>query len=135
MTPINIKFEYLRNFLYKHKFWMPTVQNVLIAAICIVLNLWYKNIYIVGWDYSRFENFYVDANNTLFLTDKHFYDNKQNKIPMMINWKPVKIHEYLYFLYKSFKWHIMLESYSNYIWSHIINASKKSYIDAYTRLK
>ena len=134
-TPINIKYNLLRNFLYKHKFWMPTAQNVLITSIYIVLNLWYKNIYLVGWDYSWFENYYIDKNNTLFLIDKHFYDDTEKKIPILSDWKPVKMHEQLYSLYKAFKWHVLLESYAKYIWSHVINASEKSYIDAYDRLK
>jgi len=135
MNPININISWLRNLLYKFNFWMPTAQNVLIAAIYIALNMNYKNIYLVWGDHSRFEDYYIDENNVLYSMDKHFYENKQKMVPLMNNWKPSKIHEELYFLYKAFKWHVLLESYSKYLGSHIINASKKSYIDAYDRLK
>ena len=136
MNPINIKSNFIRNFLYKYNFWMPTAQTVLISAIFIALNINFKNIYILWWDHSWHEDFFIDNNNILYTKDKHFYDNWFNLIPIISDWKNhSKFHEEFLSLYKAFKWHILLEEYSKHLNAKIYNASEKSYIDAYKRYK
>ena len=59
MNPLNIKFSWLRNFLFKYNFGMPKQINVLTAAICVALNMRYKNVYFVWWDFSFFEDLLI----------------------------------------------------------------------------
>lgn len=136
MTPVNFWMSTFRNCLYKYNFWMPTSQTVTIAAIFIALNLKFKKIYLVWWDHSWHEDLFVGEDNVLYTKDSHFYENNVKYIPIVSDGTRLsKIHEEFFSLYKAFKWHIFLEEYSRYLGAKIYNASAKSYIDAYERIK
>ena len=72
----------------------------------------------------------------MYTKDSHFYENNVKHIPIVSDGTHLsKIHEEFLSLYKAFKWHILLEEYSKYLGAKIYNASTKSYIDAYERIK
>lgn len=136
MNPINFRNKFLRHFLYKHNFGMPTAQTVIIPAILIALNINFKKIYLIWWDHSWHEDYYVDEKNILYTKDRHFYGSKLGLIPLMSNGKDHdKLHEEWLSLHKAFKWHILLEEYAKSLGAKIYNASEKSYIDAYERYR
>jgi hypothetical protein len=138
--PIELNIQFIRHLFYRCNFGMPTPQNVLIPAIFLALNHGFKKIILVGADHSWHEELVIDGRNVLGTYDKHFYDaNKQKKIiPLMKDINAgvtTKVHEQFYALYKVFKSHVLLNKYARYKRATIVNFSKVSWIDAYSRVE
>jgi hypothetical protein len=119
---------------------MPTPQNVLIPAIFLALNRGFKKIILVGADHSWHEELVIDVNNVFGTYDKHFYDGVEQKkiIPLMMDINSgvtTTVHEQFYALSKVFKSHILLNKYARHRRAKILNLSKVSWIDAYSRVE
>ena len=128
-------FEANRNKYYKKGYAAPSFVNVSILAIYSLLNLGYSRIELYGVDHNYFlEGLSVGDNNELYLLRKHFYG--ENKIVLErynSDGKKWKISDLLKENYLSFKEHEVLRAYADFLGSEIINCTRNSLIDAYTR--
>jgi len=125
----------LKHILYKYNLAMVHVQNVLVAAIFISINMGYKKIVIHGADHSWIENIEVNQENVVCIKDSHFYDDKPVSMkPWFKSANSVfRMHELLQVLAKKFAGYWALSDYAKKREVKIINASKKTYIDAFDR--
>lgn len=127
------KFKY---FCLKKNFASPYIQNVLVAAIYLAINMGFENIYLVGADHSWIENITVNDDNVLLQSDKHFYGKISSLKPIYkdsTELSPFNMHEFMWAMYKVFYEYHVLQQYAEYLSVHIYNCSEKSYIDAFER--
>jgi hypothetical protein len=132
-------FESISFWFYKHQLAMPQSQNVIVAALFLALNLNFKKIILLGADHSWHEQLHVNDENVLCIKDQHFYDNLAT-----ITYKPFisyrkgetwSIHEVFLFWSKAFYGYQILKKYAVYCNAVIYNASERSFIDAFERIK
>jgi len=128
-------FQNISNFLFKMNLGIPRPQNVLIPGLVLSINIGFKKIYIIGADHTWHENLYVGEDNTVYLLDKHFYDNGESaKIQYVDAYgKKFFLHQQFESLAITFKIYHTIEAYSKFRDSKIYNASEKSFIDAFER--
>ncbi len=142
----NIRVYYFNYLIFegfdKLKFWffsknlaMPQCQNVLVALIFKSINLGFKNILIFGADHTWHETLRLDENNKLILNDIHFYGS--NKIEINDQFETHKSYMAAQFLslHKAFKGYEVLAKYAKYKGTIIKNASERSYIDVFDKIK
>lgn len=125
LTPVD-GFLSLQHRLFKRNLGMPIAMNVLCASTFLMINLGYQNIYLLGADHSWLESFYVNDNNEVILGDRHFYGEQAVKCPSTLS-------QWLFNVATGFKTHERISEYAKYRGVNIYNATKGSYIDAYTR--
>lgn len=132
-------FASFRHLIYKLNLGMPRVQNILVAGIFLMLNLGYKKIYTIGADHSWHEDLILDNDNRVYLKLGHCYDeNEIDYVPFFMDAQEkhtFKMHEVFEALTATFKGYFYLKQYADYLQATIINASDKTYIDAFERLK
>lgn len=122
-------FRYFRNYCFRRKIGMPRAQNVLVPSLMISGQLGFKNIYLVGADHSWHENLVVDQKtNQLYFKDYHFYTEETLLKPIDNN-----IHEQFESLMIAFRNYHIIKDFADSRGIKIINASEKSYIDAFDR--
>lgn len=123
--------------LYKQNKLMPHVQNVLVAAIYLSVNMGFKRVYIFGADHSWHQNIEVNQNNVLCVKDVHFYDKIDTQLePWYKNAdcsETFTMTELFLSLSRKFSSYMELEKYSRYMNSKIYNTSRLSFIDAFER--
>ena len=128
-----------RHLIYKLNLGMPRVQNILVAGIFLMLNMGYKKIYTIGADHSWHEDLILDNENKVCLKLGHCYDEKEvDYVPFFMDAQEkqtFKMHELFDALSATFKGYYYLRQYADYLEATIINASNKTYIDAFERLK
>lgn len=133
-TPVE-GFEALKFRLFKANLGMPRPHNVLLPAIFLMLNSGMRTIHITGADHSWHETVRVSATGTE-VDHAHFYDRKEERLPMFkLDGTPYFIHDMFRKWYLAFKGYHELNSYASYLGATILNASERSYIDAFTRIK
>lgn len=125
LTPID-GFLPLQHWLFKKNLGMPIAMNVLCASTFLMINLGYKDIYLLGADHSWLESFYVNDNNEVILGDRHFYGEQAVKCPSTLS-------QWLYNVATGFRTHERISEYAEYMGVHVYNATKGSYVDAYPR--
>lgn len=121
----------------RYKSWksgqsVPSFVNISIMALYVALNLGYSELYLYGVEHTFFENMGVDSENRLFLTDTHFYGTEKRYV--WRNGQYWHIKDWLYDKYLTFLEHERMCGYANYLGATIINCTKNSLIDAYSRL-
>jgi hypothetical protein len=124
------------NHCYRLGLGIPRPQNVLVPSLILGLNMGYQKLYLLGADHSWHENLIVSSENLLCLKDPHFYDDGTKLIPLL-NEKGQQsfMHEQFQSLFITFRNYHYINKYANYCKSNIYNASEKSYIDAFQRIK
>jgi len=125
LTPVD-GFLSLQHWFFKKNLGMPMAMNVLCASTFLMINLGYQDIYLLGADHSWLESFYVNDNNEVILGDRHFYGEQAVKCPSTLS-------QWLFNVATGFKTHERISEYAKYRGVNIYNATKGSYIDAYTR--
>jgi hypothetical protein len=133
-TPIE-GFTSIINILFKLNLGMPRPHNVLVPSIFLAINLGFKRIIIFGADHSFHEEIVVDESNRMTLNHEHFYDNKEVRMPMYkLDGKQYYIHDVFRKLYFAFSSYFILKNYADYMNAAVLNASSKSYIDAFEKI-
>ena len=134
LTPID-GFKTFVNYSLKRNLGLPRPHNVLIPSIKIAIDLKFKEINILGADHSWLKEIFVGEDNKVYLTQKHFYDNKP--VPeVMYDGTSNRIRNIADMLMKfvhSFKSYYVLECYAKRNNVNIYNLTKDSYIDAFER--
>lgn len=132
-TPVE-GFSGLSRRLFSMGVGMPRPHNVLLPAIFLMIRAKIRTIYVVGADHSWHE--------TVQVTDKgavvdhiHFYDKNEVRLPMLkLDGKPYFIHDMFRKWHLAFKGYHDLQAYANQTDTHILNASERTYIDAFPRV-
>lgn len=124
-TPVE-GFERFQNRLFKLNLGMPCAMSVVCASIFLMINLHYKNIYMIGMDHNMIKNLFVNDNNELMLLDEHFNDKKEIKIQY-------SIYVYTQAYATCMKTHERLAIYAPKMGVCLWNATEGSYVDAYMR--
>ncbi len=121
--------------IFKRGLGMPQCQNILGASLFVSINRMYKNIYLFGADHSWHENFVVSDTNIMMMSDGHFYD-KDAKINSAYSPRTdMNVTSFFLALYKTFRSYSILNEYAKYRSVKVYNASAKTYIDAFEKIK
>ena len=134
-------FKTFREFCYKNNFGTPPPGNILIPALINMINLGYKYIYIAGTDHTMFKNISVGEDNVLYKESDHFYGkSKKRKLyshsylnGMVNDQVGLKMSEWLLNAVNVFLSHEIIYEYSKSLNADIINLTKNSLIDSYTK--
>lgn len=125
----------MTHFAFRKRLGMPRPHNVLIPSIMIAIWKNFKHIYLYGADHSWLQEIYVGDDNIAYLTQKHFYDSKEAK-PDIMKKKGTgtrKLHEILQKFMLTFEAYHRINVYAMKNHIAIINKTKNSFIDAFTR--
>lgn len=68
-------FDWFVFWAYKKGVGIPSGINVIIPSLINVIQLGYKDIYLLGTDHDWINNLSVEADNALYLRDTHYYEN------------------------------------------------------------
>jgi hypothetical protein len=127
-------FDCLRNFLYNHNLVVPTIGNVLVAAIFLSLKIGFENIYLYGADHSWTKDLRVNDRNEVCIAEKHFYKESKLK-PWMQFGEKMTMYSTLKMLFEMFKGYEEITDYLrlNKMNNRIHNRTKESFIDVFER--
>jgi hypothetical protein len=106
---------------------MPCPLNVTNAAIFLMINMRYQDIYLLGADHSWLKEVHVSEQNEVIMGYEHFYgDTSYYKIDSTLSqWLKTEV--------KTFESHDMLQRYAVSCDVNVYNSTKGSFIDAYSR--
>ena len=128
-------YDFLRFWIYKNDWGMPQSQNVLVASIFRCINMKYKSVFLLGADHTWHENIKLNADNEIIADDAHFYGNKSYEINKIGNKNESYLAKQFLSLHKAFKGYEVLGRYADFRNVKIINASKRSFIDVFEKIK
>lgn len=122
--------------LFKANLGIPRPHNVLIPAIYLAINTGFKKIIIFGADHSWHEEIKVDETNIVTVNHEHFYDKQEYRLPMYkLDGERYFLHDIFRKLHYAFKGYFVLNNYAGYMNAKIQNASSRSYIDAFEKIR
>ncbi len=131
-------FPAFRHWFFKHNLGMPQCQNILAAALYVALLQDYKNVYLFGADHSWHEEIRITEQNEFEMRQVHFYDNANNvkheKVIDVRNNSRPRLHAQFLSLHKVFYSYEILGAFAKFRKINVLNASKKTYIDAFERV-
>lgn len=122
----------LTYWFFKKGLGMPQSQNVLVATLFYALNMGFKEIYLFGADHSWHEMIKLDEDNNLVVSDTHFYGQKDYDIAVR---ETSYMSQQLFSLHKAFYGYEVLAKYAHSIGVKVYNASAKSYVDVFEKVK
>ena len=132
-------FSWFRHRIFNLNLGMTQCQNILACALFLAIRRKYEEIYIFGADHSWHEEIRVSENNEIEVKQVHFYDNASQIKHAKILDVNTKVHSNLQTiflsLHKAFYGYHILKQYADYQSVKVLNASEKSYIDAFERFK
>ncbi len=136
VTPIE-GFIWFEHICYKKNCGMPRPHNVLIPSLILGINMNFKNIYITGADHTWMQELFVADDNTVYLAQKHFYDEQtaQPDVMKKTGKGKRKMHEILTKFVLSFEGYHKINKYAEKCGTKIINITPNSMIDAFKREK
>ncbi len=118
----------------KNNLLCPGMWNIANAALYAGIVMGYRKIFIYGIDMTFFRDFYVDENNHIILSDRHFYgENKidyTERVPEIREKGILRIFETNSAAFKEFRW---LRKLADIDGCTIINRTPGSYVDAFER--
>ena len=132
-------FRRLTYWLYEKGLGMPRAQTVIIAALTLMVNRRFDTVYLFGADTSWHEQIRLNDQNELLIKQVHFYDK-----PADVRHEPVYLDKHrqrtssmasqFLSLHNVFRGYEVLRDYADHRGVAILNASAKSYIDAFPRI-
>lgn len=131
-------FPAFRHWFFKHNLGMPQCQNILAASLYVALLQDYTNVYLFGTDHSWHEEIRITEQNEFEMRQLHFYDNANNvkheKVIDVRNNSRPRLHAQFLSLHKVFYSYEILGVFAKSRKINVLNASKKTYIDAFERV-
>lgn len=121
-------FRGFRHLCYKRQYAIPRCDNVLGVVLTMAVSKGYQKVFLYGADHSWTRDLYVDDDNVVCYGDRHVY-HKELQIVKMNH----PLHEELTSFATVFKAHLTINDYAKECGCEIINCTKGSFIDAYTR--
>ncbi|MBC7452026.1 MAG: hypothetical protein H7259_11110 [Cytophagales bacterium] len=132
-------FDVVKHWFFKRGLAMPQAENVLVATLFLMINRAYGKILLFGADHSWHEQIQVREDNVLTLKDLHFYNadvSKEESRPLIrANKEKVTISKQFLSFSKAFRGYDVLKIYAETRNVAIFNASAKSYVDSFERIK
>lgn len=129
-------FESLINILFSLNLGMPFQYNVLIPSIFLSLNLGFKKIFILGADHSFHESIIADESSRTNLNNGYVLPKQKAGIPVnKLYGNQFYIHEIFQKLHLTFQSYFILKNYAVYKNAVVQNASSKSFIDAFEKIR
>lgn len=132
-------FPAFRHWFFEHNLGMPQCQNILTASLYVALLQDYKNVYLFGADHSWHEEIRITEQNEFEMRQVHFYDNANNvkheKVVDVRNNSRPRLHAQFLSLHKVFYSYEILNTFALYRRIKVLNASTKSYIDVFDKVK
>ncbi|GAB3739256.1 hypothetical protein [Spirosoma lituiforme] len=131
-------FQKLTYWLYSKGLGMPQAQTVIIAALTLMINRKFDTIYLFGADTSWHEQIRLNDQNQLLIKQIHFYDKPKDLTHQPVysdaqRQRTFSMASQFLSLHKVFRGYEVLRNYADYRGVRIVNASAKSYIDAFER--
>ncbi|MCF6184510.1 MAG: DUF115 domain-containing protein [Bacteroidales bacterium] len=128
-------FKNLIFYLYKKRLGMPRPHNVLIPSLMLSIYFRFKKIYLTGTDHDWLKYIIVGQDNKVYLTQKHFYDEKTaTPQPMLLVGKGERrLHEILDKFRISLKGYFIIREFAEQNNCQIINLTPNSFIDAFEK--
>lgn len=135
-TPV-AGYAWFRHFCYRKQCGMPRPHNVLIPSLLMSINMQFGKIFITGADHNWMKELFVADDNTVYLTQKHFYDLQTARPDVMkkTGKGKRKMHEILIKFVHSFAGYFDINNYAKSQNVRIINITPDSFIDAFERMK
>ncbi|MBO9700872.1 MAG: hypothetical protein J7604_11730 [Sporocytophaga sp.] len=132
-------FDFIKHFFFSKGLAMPQSENVMIATLYLMINRNYEYIYLYGADHSWHEHISIREDNILTIKVLHFYnpDAAKEKEQLLYNEdkkRKTMANQFLS-ISKAFRGHEILKIYADSKKTKIFNASTKSYVDAFERIK
>lgn len=130
-------FKGFRNYIFSKGWGMLQCENVLATCLYLAINKNFSKVYLFGADHSWHQQFSLD-DNRIMVTDSHFYDKTPTKPTLVhdrILDRKVTMADYFLSFHKAFKSYQIIKSYADYKNVQIFNASAKSFIDSFERIK
>ncbi len=128
-------FRWLRHGLFRAGLGMPQCENVLAAALFLMLGRGFETIYLFGADHSWHEQIRLAGSNELSIRQLHFYDSTQTIVhqPVInpITKQTARMASQFLSFYRAFYSYEILKQYAVSRQVVVLNASAKSYIDAF----
>ncbi len=132
-------FAFFRHWFFKQNLGTPQCQNVMAVCIYVALLQNYKNIYLFGADHSWHEEIRINEQNEFEMRQVHFYDKtseiKHEKVVDVRNNSRPRLHAQFLSLHKVFYSYEILQAFAEFKKTKILNASTKSYVDAFEKIK
>jgi hypothetical protein len=131
-------FPWLTHRLIRAGLGMIQAQTVIVAAMTLMVNRGFGKIYLFGADTSWHEQIRLDDNNQLMLKQLHFYERPQDVTHQPVysdaqRKRTFSMAAQFLSLHKVFRGYEVLRDYADFRGVQILNASAKSYIDAFLR--
>ncbi|MBD2753128.1 hypothetical protein [Spirosoma validum] len=132
-------FQWFRYWLYDTNLGMLQAQTVIVAALFLMVNRKFDEIFLFGADTSWHEQIRISDTNQLEIKQIHFYDKAKDVAYMPVysdahRTKTFSMASQFLSLHKVFKGYEVLRDYADYRKVRVLNASSKSYIDALERV-
>lgn len=128
-------FEWSTLFFYKNNLAAPRIQNVLMSAIFISINIGLSEINILGSDHGWTKELFVNEKNQVCIYESHFYDKEKKDFNVFkrLDGSVYKMHEILRDFAFMFEGYHLLKKYGNNLGVKIYNRTANSFIDAFER--
>lgn len=130
-------YSWLKHWFFKKNLAMPQAQNVLVTALFLALNRKFVQVFLFGADHSWHEQLRLGSQG-LEVKDHHFYDKKEaNYIPIFdfARKEHSTMRKQFESLAKAFAGYEVLREYAQYRGVEVLNASAKTYVDAFPVVK
>ena len=132
-------YAWFRHFMFRKGWGMPQSQNILAAALCLAITRRFSEVYLFGADHSWHEEIRISETNELLMKQEHFYDKPGTVayIPVydVVKRETSRMSAQFASLSKAFYSYEILRDYAASLNVLVLNASAKSYVDAFKRVK
>lgn len=127
--------EKILNWLYKKGYAIPGMGTVTNMATYVGIQYGYKHIELCGNDMSFFDGICVNDDNVPCCKVKHFYDDKvELKCQMISKTKAHTLKSYVTMVLAMIISHDKIARYAKNMNIEVLNRTRKSMLDSYTRL-
>jgi hypothetical protein len=144
ITPVFFNYTIVRGFggfgqvLFRAGLGMPQCENVLAAALFLMISRRFETIYLFGADHSWHEQIRLADTNELSIRQPHFYDTAQTVVhqPVInpVTKQTARMASQFLSFYRAFYGYEILKEYADNQGVRVLNASKKSYIDVFDKI-
>ena len=132
-------YAWFRHFIFRRGWGMPQSQNILAASLYLAITRRFKEVYLFGADHSWHEEIRMSDTNELLMKQEHFYDKPGDiaYIPVydVVKKETSRMSAQFASLSKAFYSYEVLRDYAASLNVQVLNASAKSYVDAFKRIK
>ena len=131
-------FRWFRHGLFRAGLGMPQCENVLAAALFLMLGRSFETIYLFGADHSWHEQLRLADTNQLSIRQPHFYDTTQAVVhqPVVnpVTKQTARMASQFLSFYRAFYSYEILKQYADSQQVRVLNASATSYIDVFEKI-